>query len=44
VPVCVLPETSPDKVAEAGRELPIDDWLEVAENTPHDIAETDEEH
>lgn len=44
VPVCVLPETSPDKVAEVGRELPIDDWLEIAENTPHDIAETDEEH
>src|SRR5215204_6858018 len=42
VPVCVLPETKPDEVAQAGAELPVDDWLEVAENTPHDIAETDE--
>jgi len=44
VSVCVLPETSPDQVGEAGAELPVDDWLEVAENTPPDIAETDEEH
>jgi dethiobiotin synthetase len=39
-----LPETSPDKVAEAGADLPVDDWLEVAENTPPDIADNDEEH
>src|SRR5215212_8434931 len=44
VPVCVLPETKPGDVAQAGAELPVDDWLEVAQNTPHDIAETDEEH
>ena len=42
VDVCVLPETSPDQVGEAGASLPVDDWLEVAENTPPDIAETDE--
>jgi dethiobiotin synthetase len=41
--VCTLPETSPDQVAEAGRELPIDDWLKVAETTPHDIADHDDE-
>lgn len=41
VAVCVLPETSPDQVGEAGAELPVDEWLEVAENTPPDIAETD---
>ena len=39
----MLAETTPDKVAEAGRDLPIDDWLEVAENTPPDIADTDVE-
>jgi dethiobiotin synthetase len=44
VPVCTLAETSPDNVAEAGRSLPVDDWLEVAENTPPDIADHDEEH
>jgi hypothetical protein len=42
VSVCVLAETSPDQVGEAGAELPVDEWLEVAENTPPDIAETDE--
>ncbi len=44
VPVYGLPETSPDEVGKAGADLPVDEWLEVAENTPHDIAETDEEH
>jgi dethiobiotin synthetase len=42
VPVYGLPETTPDEIAKAGAELPVDEWLEVAENTPHDIAETDE--
>jgi len=42
VSVCVLPETSPDDVGKAGAELPVDEWLEVAENTPPDIADTDE--
>jgi dethiobiotin synthetase len=42
VKVHVLPETRPDEVADAGAELPVDEWLEVAENTPPDIAETDE--
>ena len=44
VPVHGLPETSPDEIAKAGADLPVDEWLEVAENTPHDIAETDEAH
>ena len=43
VPVCTLAETSPDKVGEAGRDLPVDEWLEVAENTPPDIADHDED-
>ncbi|MEA2479828.1 MAG: dethiobiotin synthetase [Thermoleophilaceae bacterium] len=38
VKVCVLPPTTPDKLAEAGAELPVEDWLEVAEHQPHDIA------
>src|SRR3954453_21373754 len=42
VSVYGLPETSPDEIGKAGADLPVDDWLEVAENTPHDIAETDE--
>jgi dethiobiotin synthetase len=42
VRVCTLPETSPDGLAEAGRNLPVDEWLEVAENTPPDIADHDE--
>ena len=43
VSVCVLPETSPGDVGKAGAELPVDEWLEVAENTPPDIADTDDE-
>jgi dethiobiotin synthetase len=43
VSVYTLPETSPDKIVEAGRELPVDEWLEVAENTPPDIADHDED-
>ena len=42
VSVCTLPETAPDGVAEAGSALPVDDWLEVAQAIPPDIAETDE--
>lgn len=42
VSVCVLPETTPDGIAKAGAGLPIDEWLEVFENTPHDVADTDE--
>jgi dethiobiotin synthetase len=42
VSVHVLPHTSPAELAEAGAQLPVEDWLEVAENTPPDIAETDE--
>src|SRR5829696_4592823 len=30
VSVCELPETSPDKLAEAGEALPVDEWLEQA--------------
>jgi dethiobiotin synthetase len=44
VPVHELPETTPEGIGEAGANLPIDEWLEVAETTPHDIAETDEAH
>jgi dethiobiotin synthetase len=43
VSVYTLGETSPDDIAEVGRDLPIDEWLEVAENTPHDIADHDDE-
>ena len=43
VSVCTLPETSPDDLAEAGRGLPVDEWLEVAENTPPDIADHDDD-
>jgi dethiobiotin synthetase len=41
VAVCVLPQTSPDELAAAGAELPIDDWLEAAQGAPPDIAHTD---
>jgi dethiobiotin synthetase len=41
VAVCQLPETKPDALAEAGRDLPVDDWLEQAENNPPDIADPD---
>jgi dethiobiotin synthetase len=43
VSVYQLPETTPDEIGQAGAKLPVDDWLEVAQNTPPDIAETDEE-
>jgi dethiobiotin synthetase len=42
VDVHELPHTTPDDLAEAARDLPVDDWLQVAETTPPDIAETDE--
>jgi dethiobiotin synthetase len=41
VPVHELPETTPDALAEAGGNLPVDDWLQQAESTPHDIADPD---
>ena len=41
VSVYELPETSPDELAKAGADLPIDEWLEQAENSPPDIADPD---
>ena len=41
VAVYELPETTPDALAEAGGNLPVDDWLEQAANHPHDIADPD---
>lgn len=41
VAVCVLPETTPDALAQAGGGLPVGDWLEQAENNPPDIADPD---
>ena len=41
VAVHELPETTSDKLADAGAALPVDEWLEVAENTPPDIAGMD---
>ncbi len=41
VAVHELPETKPDALAEAGADLPIDEWLEQAENSPPDIADPD---
>jgi dethiobiotin synthetase len=41
VEVCVLPQTSPDALAAAGAELPIDAWLEAPQSAPPDLAQTD---
>lgn len=43
VPVHELAETTPDAIGAAGAGLPVDEWLEVAESTPPDIADHDEE-
>jgi dethiobiotin synthetase len=42
VDVCALPQTTPDRLAEAGADLPVDEWLGAARSGPPDVADTDE--